>query len=411
MKQPPSKVIIEAFGFFASILVVSGCLFFIRFQQVRVQTKNVFTKHYQYFAEKLPPLKIFAYNLTLPLQEKVGAQQYITAIKQGLAHTTVFEYIAYRSLLNYKLRVSDPEKADLFYVPLFGALYNGHREEGDIDKVVLPQLRDAGDYFDRFGGVDHAFIHMLFSQNNIPITLEKQKTLASMITLSDLDYNYSLNNVRESWRNINFPLTSNIPQYTDIFSDDQRKISAFFIGQIELSGFDEVAAPIRRGMASHMREIPHSVVINARRYDPVHSVYNYNFSRMMMNSEFCCVPHGDGPTTKRLFDTFRTLCIPVVLSDEIRFPFESLFVDYSTLIIQIPAFRPDKISIAMSLPSKEMKAEMRKNMVRISRLLEQRFDYNIEYGDLMWGWLWVHYFKLTTVAASKRRELLQSVYL
>lgn len=404
-------VIIEALSYAGSIIVVISVLFYIRYEQNNGKEKDCFTKHYRYFNDRIPPMKIFLYNLSLQLQKKVMKIQYVDAISGNLAHTTVFEYIAYKNVIGYPYRVTDPEKADLFFIPIFCALFNGHKEKGDLDDVVIPQLRNFGSYFDRYGGVDHTIIQMLFSQPNIPITEEKQESLGSMITLGDLNFTYSLNKMRESWRNINFPLTSNIPQNDDVDSDNKRPITAFFIGQIELEGFNEVSAPIRTGMANEMRMIPHSIVINAKRYDPVHSVYNYNFSRMMSNSEYCCVPHGDGPTTKRLFDTFRTLCIPIVLSDEIRFPFEDLFVDYRNILIQIPAFHPELIRTVMSLPNHKKKIEMRRKMLKISRLLEQKFSYDVEPGDLMWGWLWVHYFKITTVAASKRRTLLKNAFL
>ena len=411
MNVSKNKKIFSAFSYLISVVILFCFFVYIRLSQPEFTQKNCFTKHYIYFKDRIPPMKVFLYNLSLPLQSKVSKTQYINAIPAKLAHTTVFEYIAYRNIMNYPFRTVHPNDADLFFVPLFGALFNGHKEEGDIDEVITPQLKLHGNYFERYGGVDHAFIQMLFSQENIPITVEKQRHLASMITLGDLNFNYSRDNMRESWRNINFPLTSNIPQNEDVNATEKRPISAFFIGQIELSGFDEVAAPIRRGMALEMKSIPHSIVINAKRYDPFHSVYSYNFSRMMVNSEFCCAPHGDGPTTKRLFDTFRTLCIPIVLSDEIKFPFEDLFVDYSHIVIQIPAFEPHLIPLVMSLPTNAKKIEMRENMLKISHLLEQDFNYDIRPGSLMWGWLWIHYFKLCVVAASKRRNLLQSAYL
>lgn len=379
--------------------------------QVETELGSCFTKHYNYFVSKMPPLKIYLYNLSLPYQIKIAHHQYVQAIPGNLAHTTVFEYIVPKTIEYYKHRVYDPEDADLFYVPLYGAIFNQHREIGDIDKIILPQLREAGPYFDRSDGIDHAWTQMLFSHNNIPITPYHQHHLPSMITLGDLDYNYTVTNSRESLRNSNFPLTSNINQVDIIDSDNTRPITAFFIGQIELSGFDEQATPIRRGMAEEMHRIPHAVIINAKRYDPIHSVYNYNFSRMMLSSEYCIVPHGDGPTTKRLFDTFRTLCIPIVLSDQIRFPFENLFIDYSKVVIQIPAFHPEDIGVAMSLPNKKRRIELRANMLRLSDILAQKFTFKPESGDLMWAWLWVHYFKLATVAASKRRTLLASPYL
>ena len=411
MNIQKNKYFYQCFLYFLSIFFLFFILITIRFKQFNLTEKNCFTKHYNYFQHRIPPMKIFLYNLSLPFQTKVSKIQYINAIPAKLAHTTVFEYIAYKNIMSYPFRTLHGKDADLFFVPLFGALFNGHKDKGDIDEVIIPQLKQYGNFFERYGGVDHAFIQMLFSQENIPITVEKQRHLASMITLGDLNFNYSRNYMRESWRNINFPLTSNIPQNEDINCSEKRPISAFFIGQIELSGFDDVAAPIRRGMALEMKTLPHSIVINAKRYDPLHSVYSYNFSRMMVNSDFCCVPHGDGPTTKRLFDTFRTLCIPIVLSDEIMFPFEDLFVDYTNIVIQIPAFEPNLIPLVMSLPTKKKKAQMRENMLKISHLLEQDFDYDVHPGNLMWGWLWIHYFKLCVVAASKRRKLLKSIYL
>lgn len=411
MASTRRRRLIGCIGYVIGVYFILQISLYIRGFQTERELGSCFTKHYSYFVDKLPPLKIFLYNLSLPYQNKVANQQYVHAIPHNYAHTTVFEYIVAKTIEYYKYRVFDPENADLFYVPLFGAIFNQHREKADIDTVILPQLREFGPYFDRSDGVDHAWTQMLFSHDNIPITPYHQHHLPSMITLGDLDFNYSKTHLRESWRNNNFPLTSNINQLDTLDSDNTRPITAFFIGQIELSGFDDIGAPIRRGMANELHRIPHAVVINAKRYDPIHSVYSYNFSRMMASSEYCLVPHGDGPTTKRLFDTFKTLCIPIVLSDQIRFPFENLFIDYSKVLIQIPAFHPEDIGIAMSLPDKKRRIELRANMLRLSEILGQKFNYKPEHGDLMWAWLWVHYFKLTTIAASKRRGLLVSPYL
>jgi len=396
-----------AAGYFLILFVITIYVSVIKYKRDLNDKETCLTKHYHYFLHRLPPLKIYKYNISIPYQEELAKIQYVSAIEQNLAHTTVFEFILHETLEKSKLLSANPNDCDLFYVPLFGALYNQKRQFADIDNVVIPAMNQIGPYFSKHGGIDHTFVQMLFSHSAIPLTLEKQLTLPSMLTLGDLNFDYSVNSVRESWRNVNFPLTSNINQ---LYVPNDRPISAFFIGQIELTGYDKCATRIRRGMAAAMHEIPHSILIHAQRYDPSQSVYNYNFSRMMMHSEFCVVPHGDGPTTKRLFDTFRTLCIPIVLSNEIRFPFEDLFIDYSKVLMQVPAYKPEMISFAMSLIGEKKKRSMRTSMIEISKLLEQRFDYQVHNGDLSWAWLWIHYFKLCAIASVKRRDLLESKY-
>ncbi|KAK0576316.1 hypothetical protein LWI29_015300 [Acer saccharum] len=48
----------------------------------------------------------------------------------------------------------------------------------------------------------------------------------------------------------------------------------------------------------------------------------------MRSSEFCLHPAGDTPTSCRLFDAIQSLCIPVIVSDNIELPFEGM-IDYS----------------------------------------------------------------------------------
>ncbi|KAJ3678416.1 hypothetical protein LUZ60_002219 [Juncus effusus] len=42
----------------------------------------------------------------------------------------------------------------------------------------------------------------------------------------------------------------------------------------------------------------------------------------MRDSEFCLHPAGDTPTSCRLFDAIASLCIPIIVSDQIELPFE-----------------------------------------------------------------------------------------
>ena len=52
----------------------------------------------------------------------------------------------------------------------------------------------------------------------------------------------------------------------------------------------------------------------------------------MHTSKFCLHPAGDTPSACRLFDAIVSLCIPVIVSDQIELPFEDA-IDYKKIAI------------------------------------------------------------------------------
>lgn len=55
-------------------------------------------------------------------------------------------------------------------------------------------------------------------------------------------------------------------------------------------------------------------------------------SQGMHSSKFCLHPAGDTPSACRLFDAIVSLCVPVIVSDQIELPFEDV-IDYSKIAI------------------------------------------------------------------------------
>lgn len=55
-------------------------------------------------------------------------------------------------------------------------------------------------------------------------------------------------------------------------------------------------------------------------------------SRGMHTSKFCLNPAGDTPSACRLFDAIVSLCVPVIVSDDIELPFEDI-IDYRKIAI------------------------------------------------------------------------------
>ena len=66
----------------------------------------------------------------------------------------------------------------------------------------------------------------------------------------------------------------------------------------------------------------------------------------MRTSKFCLHPAGDTPSACRLFDAIASICVPVVVSDDIELPFEDE-LDYTRFSIFVPlrkALKPDYLA-------------------------------------------------------------------
>ncbi|OIW06571.1 hypothetical protein TanjilG_03965 [Lupinus angustifolius] len=89
--------------------------------------------------------------------------------------------------------------------------------------------------------------------------------------------------------------------------------------------------------------------------------------RGMRTSEFCLHPAGDTPTSCRLFDAIQSLCIPVIVSDDIELPFEGM-VDYSEFSVFVAvgdALKPSWLVNHLKSFSKVKIDKFRQNMARV----------------------------------------------
>ncbi|KAK1280655.1 putative glucuronosyltransferase [Acorus gramineus] len=92
----------------------------------------------------------------------------------------------------------------------------------------------------------------------------------------------------------------------------------------------------------------------------------------MRSSEFCLHPAGDTPTSCRLFDAVFSLCIPIIVSDQIELPFEGM-IDYSGFSVFVPvndALRPNWLMGHLRSFSKERKDTYRHNMALVQSMFE-----------------------------------------
>lgn len=92
----------------------------------------------------------------------------------------------------------------------------------------------------------------------------------------------------------------------------------------------------------------------------------------MRTSEFCLHPAGDTPTSCRLFDAIQSLCIPVIISDEIVLPFEGTvdYSDFSVFVSVSDALQPNWLVGHLRSFSRAQKDSFRQNMARVQPIFE-----------------------------------------
>ncbi|ERN14384.1 probable arabinosyltransferase ARAD1 [Amborella trichopoda] len=94
--------------------------------------------------------------------------------------------------------------------------------------------------------------------------------------------------------------------------------------------------------------------------------------RGMRSSEFCLHPAGDTPTSCRLFDAIQSLCIPLIVSDNIELPFEGI-IDYSSFSVFVSvskAMEPKWLLGHLRSFLKEQRDSFRKKLAQVQPIFE-----------------------------------------
>ncbi|KAJ4778744.1 Exostosin family protein [Rhynchospora pubera] len=92
----------------------------------------------------------------------------------------------------------------------------------------------------------------------------------------------------------------------------------------------------------------------------------------MRSSQFCLHPAGDTPSSCRLFDAVASLCIPVIVSDNIPLPFEGI-IDYSQFAVFVSegqALQKNYLVTYLRGISAKRKEQLRADMARVQSVFE-----------------------------------------
>ncbi|MQL73909.1 hypothetical protein Taro_006263 [Colocasia esculenta] len=274
-------------------------------------------------------------------------------------------------------RVDDPEEADLFYVPFFSSLslvVNPIRPAGTAGVVEpaaggpvysdermqeeLVEWLEGQEYWTRNKGRDHVFICQ--DPNALYKVIDRVKNGVLLVS----DFGRLRPDQASLVKDVILPYSHRINPFKGEIGVEDRKSLLFFMG----NRYRKEGGKIR-DILFQVLEGEEDVIIK-------HGTQSRESRRMathgMHTSKFCLHPAGDTPSACRLFDAIVSLCIPVIVSDQIELPFEDV-IDYKRIAMFLDtnkAVKPGYLTAQLRKISTERILEYQKELKVVSRYFE-----------------------------------------
>ncbi|XP_057776948.1 probable arabinosyltransferase ARAD1 [Salvia miltiorrhiza] len=269
------------------------------------------------------------------------------------------------------VRVTDPDLADVFFVPFFSSLsFNLHvrnmaqtNTEDEKMQLEMVNILRASDYWKRSDGRDHvipmhhpnAFRHY------------RDQINASIFIVADFG---RIMNISTLTKDIVAPYPHMVESYSGEDHQDpykSRKTLIFFRGRTHRKDEGIIRAQLHKALNGTKDVI----------YEEAHaSEEGFKASaEHMRSSKFCLHPAGDTPSSCRLFDAIVSHCVPVIVSDRIELPFESEidYKEFSIFFSVDEALRPGYMVNELRRVSKEKWTNMWLRLKLVSHHFEFQY--------------------------------------
>ena len=286
--------------------------------------------------------RIFVYDLPRRFNKELS-RKYKRCIKDQYGTEVLFyeELVADKNLY----RTTNPEIADFYFVPVYGECFlwqyemlkkQGREKSFDLtNQLYLDALNIIKQYpyWNRSGGRDHIFVFP--GARGPTIFKDWEQHIKSAIFLTpegDRKANYF-----NTWKDIVIPGLESDQTFVspesrrDLENEfaTPKKFLAFFRGTIN----HRDGWAYSRGLRPRLQKLlaNESDVI----YDTKHSTCDRKcYRREMSQSKFCLNPLGWTPWTLRFYQALMVRCVPVMIADDIEFPYENE-IDYSEFSLKI----------------------------------------------------------------------------
>ncbi|KAK1557196.1 hypothetical protein Q3G72_019922 [Acer saccharum] len=345
---------------------------------------------HSHFRAKTPILKVYMYDLPTVFNYDVIEHFYkarghrLTLPLHYPSHQHSAEWHLYHHLSkppskrvgSVVTRVSDPEAADLFFVPFFSSLSTivnktqwfipgSDRERRDVNynynneavQEELVEWLEEQYYWQRNRGWDHVFV----AQSSNALDRVMEKIQKGMLLVSDPGRASLIKDVL-------IPYSHRITAYGGPVGVENRKTLLFFKGNRFQRGEGEV-----RDMLFRVLENEDDIIIRHGSFSKESQV---EASQGMHSSKFCLHPAGNTPSSCRLFDAILSLCIPVVVSDYIELPFEDT-LDYRNIAIFVNSTSAVKPGFLVTL-LRDIPTERILQYQHDLKSVRRYFDYDVD---------------------------------
>lgn len=272
------------------------------------------------------------------------------------------------------VRVFDPEDADFFYVPFFSSLslvanpirpnnaaaaatVSRPYSDEEMQESLMEWLEEQV-YWKRNNGWDHVFICQ--DPNALYKVIDRIKN--GVLLLSD--FGRLRPDQGSLVKDIILPYSHRINPYKGDVGIENRKSLLFFMGNRY------------RKEGGKIRDILFQILENEDDVIIKHGAQSRESRRAatqgMHTSKFCLHPAGDTPSACRLFDAIVSLCVPVIVSDQIELPFEDV-IDYkkvSVFVDTTSAVQPGYLVKLLRDMSEQRVLEFQQELMKVKHYFE-----------------------------------------
>jgi len=317
-----------------------------------------------------PDYKIYVYDLPAEFNSDLKRDQ-----RRCINDQYGTEIMFHENILKHEVRTLDPLEAEFFLVPLYGECFlfrENQRAGKEALKITNKWFRRAlqivtqeHPHWNRTQGRDHVFV---FAGARGPhIFQDWKKHIKKSIFLTP-EGDRSLSEQFNTWKDVVIPGLENEPSFTsgsnrEKYSASQRNIFAFFRGTIHNKGGASYSRGLRIKMEAQLRD-KKDVVFSEQTPDCDRKCYRDSMAR----SVFCVCPRGWSPWTLRAYQAMMSGCIPVIIADEIEFPYENA-IDWRELTIKISEVNAERTYEILKSISNETIHKKREAVDRVWRMV------------------------------------------
>jgi len=247
---------------------------------------------------------------------------------------------------------------------VIAAKYNFNRTTAFYE-YILRHLQHRFPFWNRTEGRDHIF---LFPSGSGPSAFRhwRDRIPHSIFLTPEADKTRKFRDEADyfdSWKDIIIPGYVSTRMYLKIQNHslpmNQRKRLLMYRGDKK---------SFARQQVSKLGRWCKSMNISTEEIDIGGGTYMDKYLRLIRSTKFCIVPAGYSAWTNRLFETLLAGCIPVVVSDKIRFPYEDI-LDYRRLLVKWPEHQVGSslIDHLKSYSPKEL-SDMQQSIIAVQHL-------------------------------------------